>query len=225
MKKRYKCTERKFLSQVIRENITAYHCEASLKKEGLAGILAVLLGGIPDATFNILLTKNIYEFANTPELIKLPGISKKKALRLLAAIELAKKFTEVPPQKTFIKKPEDVVKLVASEMQFLDRECFQVLYLNTKNRLIDRETISIGTLNNTLVHPREVFKNAIRFSAASIILVHNHPSGDPTPSKEDIKVTAQVKSAGEILGIKVLDHLVVCNSQSYTSILNHDPIL
>jgi DNA repair protein RadC len=94
-------------------------------------------------------------------------------------------------------------------MRSLDREQFRALLLNTKHQLIGREVISIGTLNSSMVHPRELFKNAIKRSAAAMILVHNHPSGDPAPSQEDIGITKRLLEAGGIIGIEILDHLIV----------------
>jgi DNA repair protein RadC len=95
------------------------------------------------------------------------------------------------------------------EMRRLDREHFRALLLNTKNEVIAREIVSIGTLNSSTVHPRELFKNAIRRNAAAVILLHNHPSGDPTPSQEDLDVTRRLWEAGRIIGIEVLDHLII----------------
>lgn len=100
-------------------------------------------------------------------------------------------------------------RLLMNEMRYLDREHFRVLLLNAKNRVLSIETVSVGTLNSSAVHPRELFKPAIRNSAAAVILVHNHPSGDPTPSRQDITVTERLKEVGEILGIEVLDHVIV----------------
>jgi DNA repair protein RadC len=207
------CTNKvkKPLSQTIKENIASYGT-ATLKKEGLSGILAALLGNIPDGTLTVLLNEGIRGLANVnqTELEQMPGIGRDKALRLLAAIELSKMLvTASPVQMPVVKGPEDIVNLVMEEMRYLDREQFRAFLLNTKNQLICQETISIGTLNSSQVHPREVFKSAIKVSAAAIIIVHNHPSGDPTPSKEDLDVTQRVIKAGSILGIEVLDHVII----------------
>jgi DNA repair protein RadC len=99
------------------------------------------------------------------------------------------------------------------EMCYLDREHFRVVLLNTKNQVLAVETISVGGLSSSLVHPREVFKRAIQRSAAALILVHNHPSGDPTPSSEDLEVTKRLQEAGKILGIEVLDHIIIGDHQ------------
>lgn len=108
-----------------------------------------------------------------------------------------------------IKSPEDVISLAESYMAGLDRENFVILMLDNKNKLIGINTVSVGSLNTTTVHPREAFKPALLANSAAIILVHNHPSGDPTPSREDIETTKRLHEAGEILGIKVLDHIVI----------------
>lgn len=103
------------------------------------------------------------------------------------------------------------------DMKFLNKEHFRVILLNTKNQIISIEEISIGNLNSSIVHPREVFNIAIRRSANSIILVHNHPSGDSTPSTEDINITRRLIEAGNIIGIKVLDHIII-GDNNYTSL-------
>lgn len=107
--------------------------------------------------------------------------------------------------------PEACFKYLEA-MGEMSQECFTILTLNTKNRVIQKHLISLGTLNSSLVHPRETFRPAILDSAAAIILAHNHPSGDPTPSAEDLKITKQLIQAGEIMGIKVLDHVIIGSS-------------
>ncbi|RAP77862.1 RadC family protein [Paenibacillus montanisoli] len=144
------------------------------------------------------------------ELTKIRGIGDAKAIQLRAGIELGRRIarserTELPA----IRRPEDAANLVMEELRYLKQEHFVCLFLNTKNQVILKETLSIGTLNATLVHPREVFRAAIKCSSASLICVHNHPSGDPTPSAEDIALTHRLMEAGELVGIEVLDHLVI----------------
>src|SRR5690606_23612398 len=102
------------------------------------------------------------------------------------------------------------------ELKYLQKEHFIVLFLNTKNRVMGKETLSIGSLNASIVHPREVFRSAIQRSSASIICAHNHPSGDPGPSPEDIEVTRRLQEAGKLIGIELLDHLIIAD-QSYVS--------
>ncbi len=146
------------------------------------------------------------------ELASFKGIGTAKIAQIRAAIELGSRiYKEAALTKQKIRSPLDVVELVM-EMQFLDREHFRIILLSTKNHVIGTENISVGSLNSSIVHPREVFKKAIEKSAASIILVHNHPSGDPQPSKEDIQVTQRLVEAGELLGISVLDHIIIGDS-------------
>jgi len=109
---------------------------------------------------------------------------------------------------TLLTTPEQVETFMA-DLKGAQQECFIVIALNTKNKVIEKHLISLGTLNSSLVHPREVFRPLIQSAAAACILVHNHPSGDPTPSAEDIRITKQLIGAGEIVGIKVLDHVVI----------------
>lgn len=154
----------------------------------------------------------IREFLDTSleELIKVKGIGTAKAIQLLAGIELGRRVAKTTPQERWaIRSPEDVSKLMMEEMRHLTQEHFVCLFLNTKNQVIAQHTIFIGSLNSSIVHPREVFKEAIRRSSASIICLHNHPSGDPTPSKEDIEVTKRLISVGQIVGIDMLDHVII----------------
>lgn len=133
--------------------------------------------------------------------------------RLEARIEIVReKSAKLGPQ---IKTPTDVFKLLA-DLKYKDREYFVVLCLNTRNRVICINTVSIGSLNASLVHCREVFKPAILANSQSIILAHNHPSGDTEPSKDDIEITKRVAEAGKVLGIPLLDHVIIGNS-SYES--------
>ena len=154
----------------------------------------------------------------TPEELKrVPGIGNVKASRIMAAIELSKRMnTERVEESPYITCPKDVVELVMEEMKSYDREYFKALLLNTKNKVIGIDTISIGNLNSSLAHPREIFKKAIKRSAASIILIHNHPSGDPEPSKEDIFLTKELLKVSEILKIKIFDHVIIGNMRYYS---------
>lgn len=143
-------------------------------------------------------------------LSEIKGIGFAKAAKLKAAIELGKRMALSGYKDSYIiRKPEDVISLLMDEMRYLNKEYFKVVMLNVKNKVISVDTISIGSLNTSIVHPREVFKAAIERSASSIILVHNHPSGDPTPSREDIDISIRLYKSGTILGIKVLDHIII----------------
>jgi len=110
-----------------------------------------------------------------------------------------------------IRGPDDVVALVGRKLKREQREHFLVLLLNARHEVIGRETISIGSLNASIVHPREVFQPAIVQSAASIVLIHNHPSGDPEPSEEDLSITKRLVQVGELVGVGVLDHVIIAS--------------
>lgn len=148
--------------------------------------------------------------ATVKEMVKLNGIGEAKAVEVLSAIELGKRVNQLQmPERTAIHSPEAGAELVMDEMRFLSQEHFVCLYLNTKNQVLQRKTVFIGSLNASIVHPREVFKEAFRYSAASVICFHNHPSGDPSPSREDIAITQRLVECGQMLGIEVLDHIVI----------------
>jgi DNA repair protein RadC len=151
-----------------------------------------------------------FKEATVEELMDLKGIGKAKAVLLCAAIELGKRLGNMKiSDKYIIRSPEDAAQYVMEELRTLTQEHFVCLYLDTKNQVLHRQTIFIGSLNASIVHPREVFKAAIRRSSASLICLHNHPSGDPTPSREDINVTKRLVEAGKVLGIELLDHLII----------------
>lgn len=152
--------------------------------------------------------RNLRE-ASLEELTMQKGIGLAKAVSIKAAIEMGRRIAQDIQIKQTIKSPDDVQRIVMEEMRYYDREHFRVMYLDRKCGLLVMEDISIGGLHSSIVHPREVFKTALKRSAASIILLHNHPSGDPTPSREDVEVTKRLMEAGNILGIEVLDHLVI----------------
>lgn len=144
------------------------------------------------------------------EMRQIKGIGDAKASQLIAAIELGKRISTRPKNnKVSITSPQDIANLFMEQMRYYKKEFFKVLLLNTKNEIIMIENVSIGNLNSAIVHPREVFTLAIKKSASSVILVHNHPSGNPEPSKEDIQLTKRLIHAGEIIGIEVLDHLII----------------
>ncbi len=144
------------------------------------------------------------------ELSEIPGMGMAKSCQIIAAIELGKRIATKPRMnKVNIKSPDEVASLFIEEMRYLKKEYFKVLLLNTKNEIIMIENISVGSLNSSVVHPREVFCTAIKKSACSLIAVHNHPSGNPAPSQADIDITKRLMEAGELLGIKVLDHLII----------------
>jgi DNA repair protein RadC len=154
------------------------------------------------------------------ELMQVNGIGEAKACIILAALELGRRIGQVRnPGRPVISSPADVERLLRGRIGNLDRENFVVVLLNTRNEVIETSTVSVGTLGASLVHPREVFKPAIRASAASVILAHNHPSGKVEPSREDHEVTRRLGEAAGILGIEVLDHVIV--GDGYYSMKEH----
>lgn len=154
--------------------------------------------------------------ASEQQLLSIKGIGKGKARQITAMLKLAKILTCPEPCQGVIKSPQDVFNLLEPELRFEQKEHFICLFLNSKNRLIFKEIISIGSLNAAIVHPREVFHAAIRRCSASLICAHNHPSGDPEPSHEDIALTKRLVAAGELIGIDVLDHVIIGNNQFYS---------
>lgn len=144
------------------------------------------------------------------QLKKIKGIGRVKAIQIKAALELSKRVaTSDGMVHHVIRSANDVNNLMMEEMRYLKKEIFRALLLDTKNQIIKITDVSIGSLNSSIVHPREVFSEAIKCGCNSIIFVHNHPSGDPTPSAEDLQTTQRLLSAGNILGIKVLDHIII----------------
>lgn len=183
-----------------------------------AELLAILLRtGTKNIPVNRLAEQLLakYELAglasiSPPELSKTTGIGLVKAVTLVAGIELGRRLSQREPgQRPIIRSPQDAADLVMSELRYQTKEHFMALLLSTKNHVIARAIISVGSLNASIVHPRELFREAISYSAAAVILVHNHPSGDPTPSQEDISLTKQLVEAGNLLTISVLDHVII----------------
>jgi DNA repair protein RadC len=142
------------------------------------------------------------------------GIGKIKAVQIMAMLEFSKRVAKQQAVKEFkISSPASIAKIYMQEMRYLKQEHFKVVYFDIKNNILGDRDITIGTINTTIVHPREVFSEAVKMSAASVIVLHNHPSGDAQPSKEDIQVTKRLSEAGKILGIDLLDHIVIGDGQ------------
>ena len=155
--------------------------------------------------------------ATGPALEAVPGLGPAKSASLRAAVELARRIFEEPLQRGRpIRSPSDVQRHFRGGLRNFRRESFHVLLLDGRHRLIGAEEISVGTLTASLVHPREVFRDAIRSAAAALVLVHNHPSGDPSPSAEDRAVTERLRAAGRLLGIRVVDHVIVTESSYFS---------
>lgn len=209
---------------LIREMPEGDRPRERLKERGAAALgdtelIAILLRtGVKGQSAVQVAQELLREFKSLEELArasleavaKIKGVGETKAIQLKAAFELARRLSQSSRGKqAVISSPGDAAAVVREDMRALDREEFGVLLLNTKNGLIKKCPVSRGSLNASIVEPREVFKDAIAASAASMILVHNHPSGDPTPSSEDISITKRLVKAGELLNISVLDHIIV----------------
>jgi len=193
-----------------------HHGAESLSNQELLAIL--LRTGTKEESVLQLANRLLHHFeglrllkgASLEEMTAIKGIGTAKAVQILAAIELGRRINNLQHDERFvIRTPQDGANYVMNDMRFLAQEHFVCLYLNVKNQVIHRQTLFIGSLNASIVHPREVFKEALRRSAASIICFHNHPSGDPSPSKEDIEVTKRLAECGKIMGIEILDHLII----------------
>ncbi len=147
--------------------------------------------------------------AGLRELAGKRGIGMNKAVRIHAALELGRRLLVFQNCTAVVDSPERVWRLLQPEMGILSREEFRVLVLNNKNHILKNSVVSMGTVSEALVHPREIFRDAIRESGASIIIAHNHPSGVLVPSREDIASTKRIKEAGSIIGIELLDHVII----------------
>lgn len=148
--------------------------------------------------------------ARIPRLVQIHGIGEAKASQITAVFELARRLeTYVEDPKPKVRTPREVYSLMYPKMREQKKEKFITLYLDTKNHVLKEEVVSVGSLNSSIVHPREVFKSALLESSASVIMIHNHPSGDPSPSREDILVTEKLVEGGKLLGIDVLDHIII----------------
>jgi len=212
------------LSERPRERLLRHGPEALSVQE----LIALVLGrGGPQKPVMTLAQELLGKFgslrgiatASTDELQGIAGVKLAKAAQLKAVFELGRRLEEEAEQSTgsLVKSPEDVVRAVRVRLKGKKKEHFLVVLLDTRNRIIGIDGVSVGTLDTSMAHPREVFKPAIDARAASVVLVHNHPSGDPEPSDEDIKLTRRMVQAAEIVGIGVTDHIIVCDG-SYVSL-------
>jgi DNA repair protein RadC len=185
-------------------------------------LLSVLVGNAGARKVKSLLGTNVTDAlwrVSGDDLIALDGVGPASAARLLACLEMSRRAgSRKGVSSPTISTAEDVVALCEPQLRGLDREHFWTLALNTKNRLLRIIEVSVGSLNASIVHPRELYKDAVRVSAASLIVVHNHPSGDPTPSGADIQLTRRLVKAGDVLGIEVLDHVVIGDTGTHASL-------
>src|SRR5579859_5227788 len=180
---------------------------AILLRTGTKGVSAIQ---VAEQVMQKFETLDSLSRASVEDLRQIKGIGRDKAIALKSAFTLARRMAqEIRPQSPTLDTPERVADLLRETNRAYEVENFQVVLLNTRRKLLRVDNISQGTLDTILVHPREVFKPAISANAAAIILVHNHPSGDPTPSEADIKVTRDLIRAGQLLKIDVLDHVII----------------
>ena len=212
------------ISERPRERLQKLGVEALSAQE----ILALILGrGIAGESVVVTAQRLLSQFGNlkgiagasVEELSQVKGIGVAKASQIKAAFELANRLEGYSNSgdKALVKTPDEVANLVRGRLKGKKKEHFLALLLDTRSQLIKVSEISVGSLDTSIVHPREVFKEAISASAASVIFVHNHPSGDPEASEDDIKLTRRLAEAGEIMGIDVLDHVII-GDRSYLSL-------
>jgi DNA repair protein RadC len=212
------------VSERPRERLQKLGVEALSAQE----ILAVILGrGVSGESVMVTAQRLLSRFENlkgiaeasVEELSQVKGIGIAKAARIKAAFELASRLDGYAQagKKTAVKTPEDVMGLLGGRLRDKKKEYFLALLLDTRNQLIKIAEISVGSLDSSIVHPREVFKEAISASAAAVIFAHNHPSGDTQASPDDIKLTKRLAEAGEVLGIDVLDHIII-GGKNYSSL-------
>ncbi len=206
-----------------RERLQRFGVEALSAQE----ILALILGrGIAGESVTVTAQRLLSRFGNlrgisvasVEELSQVRGIGLAKAAQIKAAFELANRLegSPEPGKKSSVRTPEDVVALVKGRLKGKKKEHFLAILLDTRGQLIKTSEISIGSLDSSVVHPREVFKEAMSASAASVIFVHNHPSGDTEPSEDDIRLSERLAKAGEVMGIDVLDHIIVSDRSHFS---------
>jgi DNA repair protein RadC len=195
-------------------------------------LLAILLGtgtkdeNVVEVSKRITLKYNLKELSSlgVSRLSKEAGIGSVKASQLVSCFELSRRLSLFHAEKkSIISSSDDIASVLIPRMSILEKETFIAVYLNTRRQIIKQETIFIGTLNESVVHAREIFKKAIEVGAAAIIVAHNHPSGDPTPSDADISVTKELIQSGEIIGISIIDHIII-GDNSYWSLKENNVI-
>lgn len=190
-------------------------------------LLAILIGSgtqeksaldiARDLTADNGILKNIALVHDVKELAKTKGLGRAKAAIIIAALELGRRIASAEPLvRASITSPEDGVALLMPRLRYESKEHFLVVLLNSKNKVLDIEQISEGSLNSSVVHPREVFAPAVLHHAAAILTAHNHPSGDPTPSKEDKDLTNTLAQAGKYMGIPILDHIIIGDAKYFS---------
>lgn len=198
---------RERLAMLGPQSLTTAELLAILLRVGLVGESAVHVGQRLLQTFGGI--SGIHR-ASFDELSAQKGVKLAKAAQIKAAIELGRRLVlEAPEERPLIHTPADAAELVQYEMNALEQEELRVLLLDTRNRVLQIETVYRGSVNSSQVRVAEIFKAAIRRNAASLIVIHNHPSGDPTPSPDDVAITRAILQAGELLDVKLLDHIII----------------
>ena len=189
---------------------------AILLRTGLPGENVLAVSSRLLARFDGLAGLGRVSFA---ELCAERGLSEAKSSQLMAALELGRRFVSLAPQeRAVINSPQDVANLLLAEMSVLDQEHLKVLLLNTRNEVLGIQEIYVGNVNSSVIRASEVFRPAVQANAPSIIVVHNHPSGDPAPSSQDVDITKELISAGKLLGIELLDHVVLGSANRFVSL-------
>ncbi len=199
----------------LRERPVERVAYAGTQAVSLAELLAAVVGGQYQIEIALALLDrfgDVARIASAPveALAQTPHLGRARAAALKAALELGRRLVQAQIEdRMVINSPEVVANLLMAEMSHLEQEHFRVLYLDTRNRLLGSDTLYVGSLNTAHVRVAEVFREAIKRNCAVLIVAHNHPSGDPTPSPEDVRVTRELRQAGDLLGIEVTDHLVI----------------
>ncbi|HDY9458554.1 TPA: DNA repair protein RadC [Staphylococcus argenteus] len=212
-------------SEMPRERLLSHGAKSLSNTELLAILINTGRKGFSSIDISNELLKansNLNELkkASVNDLIQVKGIGLQKAITLKAAFELGERMgRRSESNRVKITQPSDVADLMMASMKDLSQEHFMILLLNSKNIVIKEACVFKGTLNSSIVHPREIFSIAIRENANAIIAVHNHPSGDVTPSQEDIMTTLRLKECGLILGIDLLDHIIIIGDNRFTSLV------
>ena len=205
---------RERLAKLGGETLSIQELLAIILRTGTKGETAIDIANRLLHTYN----NNLYNLfsADVHELSRIKGVGFTKAVQLKAVFEIHKKLSTFTGEKdVFINRPEDVY-FIMKTLQYAEKEYFILLSLNARNKLISKDVLSVGTLNIGVVEPREVFRMALAKNAASIVLVHNHPSGDCTPSDADIQITKRIVEGGRILGIDVQDHVIIGKNKYYS---------
>lgn len=199
------------------QSLLDYELVAIILRSGYQGVSALNLAQKVLKEYPLNRISNI----TIDELVKIKGIKQAKALELLVCFELSKRVNlYIGKNQNVINNPNALFDFIKSEIGSLSNEQFLVVLLNTKNAVIKYKIMFIGTVDVTVVHPRDIFKFAIENNATRIICAHNHPSGDITPSKQDIDITQVISKTGDMVGIPLLDHIIVSNSEVYSILGN-----